>query len=90
MPESEGVEDLIGPEPPGVVEGLTREERDEEFLRLLGTRLHGARRGQRRWRCTSPAMYRKRAADPRVRQAMGQMLSAFVSTTWWPRPSGVR
>jgi hypothetical protein len=27
--------DLIGPEPPGVLEGLTREEREDEFFRLL-------------------------------------------------------
>jgi hypothetical protein len=33
---SEDIDDLIGPEPPGVLEGLTREEREEEFFRLLG------------------------------------------------------
>jgi hypothetical protein len=30
------VEDLIGAEPPGVIEGLTYEEREDEFFRLLG------------------------------------------------------
>jgi hypothetical protein len=32
---AEAVDDLIGPEPPGVVAGLTREEREDEFFRLL-------------------------------------------------------
>jgi hypothetical protein len=33
------VDDLVGdadPEPPGVVDGLSYEEREDEFLRLLG------------------------------------------------------
>jgi hypothetical protein len=30
------ISDLLGPEPPGVVEGLTPEERVDEFFRLLG------------------------------------------------------
>lgn len=34
--ERESIDDLLGPEPPGVVEGLTREEREDEFFRLLG------------------------------------------------------
>lgn len=32
----EGIDDLIGPEPPGVIEGLTYEEREDEFFRLMG------------------------------------------------------
>jgi hypothetical protein len=33
--DGDSVDDLIGPEPPGVVAGLTYEEREDEFLRLL-------------------------------------------------------
>lgn len=32
----EGIDDLLGTEPPGVMAGLTREEREDEFFRLLG------------------------------------------------------
>lgn len=37
MDDASDIEDLIGnfPEPPGVLAGLTREEREDEFFRLL-------------------------------------------------------
>lgn len=55
------MEDL--PEPPGVVAGLTREEREEEFLRLLseGVRVRNAANAVA---ILPPTLYRKRRQDP--------------------------
>lgn len=35
MSNAEDFSDLLGPEPPGVLEGLTQDEREDEFFRLL-------------------------------------------------------
>lgn len=55
------MEDL--PEPPGVVAGLTREEREEEFLRLLseGVRVRNAANAVA---ILPPTLYRKRRENP--------------------------
>lgn len=51
------------PEPPGVAAGLTREEREEEFLRLLseGVRVRNAANAVA---ILAPTLYRKRREDP--------------------------
>jgi hypothetical protein len=61
-------EDLIGDpadaiEPPGVVEGLTKAERIEEFLRLLGEGLT-VRKASAAVRMNFVTLYRKRKEDP--------------------------
>lgn len=56
------------PEPPGVVDGLTHEERIEEFLRLLGqgcTVRQAAAAVAINW----SVLYRKRKADPAFAKA---------------------
>jgi hypothetical protein len=57
------VEDLIGPEPPGVVAGLTREEREDEFLRLMGQGCT-VRAAAAAVALNFAMMYRKRNEDP--------------------------
>jgi hypothetical protein len=57
------ISDLIGPEPPGVVEGMTREEREDEFFRLLG-RGCDAREAAAAVAIHPTTLYRKRRADP--------------------------
>lgn len=60
---SENVDDLIGPEPPGVLEGLTREEREDEFFRLLGDG-HKVREAASAVAIPFGTLYRKRRDDP--------------------------
>jgi hypothetical protein len=60
------VDDLVGdadPEPPGVIEGMTREEREDEFFRLLHTGCT-VRQAAKAVAVNFTTMYRKRLADP--------------------------
>lgn len=57
------VDDLLDtPEPPGVLEGLTREEREDEFIRLLGMGCT-VREAAKAVALSFSTMYRKRADD---------------------------
>lgn len=59
----QSVDDLIGAlEPPGVLDGLTREEREDEFLRLLGMGCT-VREAARAVALSFAVMYRKRRED---------------------------
>jgi len=60
---ADGIEDLIDTEPPGVVAGLTREEREDEFFRLLGQGCT-VREAAASVAIPFQVLYRKRTANP--------------------------
>jgi hypothetical protein len=71
------------PEPPGVLEGMTREEREDEFFRLLHTGCT-VREAAKAVAVNFTTMYRKRLAEsPEFAKRWEERAAHQASTTWW-------